>query len=337
MYFIRTADYFRYSVIIFVLALLPSCSDIVQPDWNPQDYTVKKGDTLYSIAWRYEKDFRDIARWNNIDSTYAIYPGQRLTMQPDSAAGTADSEDKEPLLMPSSPEFAPSVEQYPAETIRAESMIVQRGDTLYSIARREGLTHKQLARWNALQPPYSLYPGQALRLRPPAVSASRSNVITAPVQASEPELNMEKYREIVKIPINRSKKINKPLPVKVASWAWPVEGKVLSRFKPNNTANKGIVIAGNTGQAVKASAAGKVVYSGNGLISYGNLVIIKHSNTYLSAYAYNRKLLVKEGDSVSKGQTIAHMGAAESGRSQLHFEIRKNGKPVNPMKYLPKI
>ncbi|MDH5767277.1 MAG: LysM peptidoglycan-binding domain-containing protein, partial [Gammaproteobacteria bacterium] len=75
MYFIRAADYFRYRVIIFVLVLLPGCSDIVQPDWNPQDYTVKKGDTLYSIAWRYEKDFRDIARWNNIDSTYAIYPG----------------------------------------------------------------------------------------------------------------------------------------------------------------------------------------------------------------------------------------------------------------------
>lgn len=315
-------------MLILLLALLQGCGE-VRPDWNPQDYTVKKGDTLYSIAWRYEKDFRDLASWNNIKSPYAIFPGQRLRMEADSKAGTVGNENKQPLIIRSSPKFAPSVNKHPVEAFKAETVTVKKGDTLYSIARREGLTHKQLARWNRLKSPYRLYPGQTLKLRPPGVSVASSK------RAEQPKLR--KQQQNTRNSTKSVKKTEKPLPARVSSWGWPAKGRVLRRFKPGDTARKGIVIAGNRGQSVRASAAGKVVYSGNGLISYGNLVIIKHSNTYLSAYAYNRKLLVKEGELVAKGQTIAQMGSVDKGRSQLHFEIRKNGKPVNPMKYLPKI
>ena len=330
MFGIKISKLILYPLVALSLMIfLQACSE-VRPDWNPQDYSVRRGDTLYSIAWRYEKDFRDLAEWNNIKLPYAIYPGQRLRMQPDSSAGTVGNEDKQPLIIPSSPEYAPSVAKYPVKAITgADTVIVQKGDTLYSIARRQGLTHKQLARWNRLKSPYHLYPKQKLKLRPPATSS------LARVEPHKQKL--QKQSKIIKQRLSSPKKQKSSLPARVSSWNWPVKGRILSGFKSNDTARKGIVIAGNRGQAVKASAAGKVVYSGNGLISYGNLVIIKHSNTFLSAYAYNRKLLVKEGELVAKGQVIAQMGSVDKGRSQLHFEIRKNGKPVNPMKYLPKI
>ncbi len=119
-------------------------------------------------------------------------------------------------------------------------------------------------------------------------------------------------------------------------WQWPVQGKVISTFKRNTVDRKGIKIAAKEGNSVKAAAAGKVVYSGNGLISYGNLVIIKHNRTYLSAYAHNRKLLVKEGQMIKSGQKIAVLGKTGTESPRLYFEIRKNGKPVNPIKYLPR-
>ena len=329
MFGIKISKSFIYPLIVSLLILLQACGE-VRSNWDSQGYSVRRGDTLYSIAWRYEKDFRDLADWNDIQSPYAIYPGQRLRMQPDSSAGTVGNEDKQPLIIPSSPEYAPSVARYPVQAISgADTLIVKKGDTLYSIARRQGLTHKQLARWNRLKPPYHLYPKQKLKLRPPATSAV--------AQIQQRKQNIKKQHEIVKKQPSMTKKAQSALPARVSSWNWPVKGKVLSRFKSNDTARKGIVIAGNRGQSVRASAAGKVVYSGNGLISYGNLVIIKHSNTFLSAYAYNRKLLVKEGELVAKGQVIAQMGSADKERSQLHFAIRKNGKPVNPMRYLPKI
>ncbi|MDH5472767.1 MAG: LysM peptidoglycan-binding domain-containing protein [Gammaproteobacteria bacterium] len=306
---------------------------MARPDWDPQAYTVKRGDTLYSIAWRYEKDFRELAEWNDIKPPYAIYPGQRLAMQPVNTAGTVGSDvndDKELPMLSSAPEIVPAVDKYPVEPVTgAETVIVQKGDTLYSIARSEGFTVKQLARWNALKSPYHLYPNQLIKLTPPAISAITLN--------TPPDTIIKEQKEIIKNEESAPIKTEIILPAKVNSWAWPVKGKILSTFKYNDTGRKGIVIAGNRGQDIRASAAGKVVYSGNGLISYGNLIIIKHSNSYLSAYAYNRKLLVKEGESVVKGQAIAHMGSVDNGRSQLHFEIRKNGKPVNPMEYLPKI
>ncbi len=313
----------KWLLPVFLGGWLTACVPVIR-DWNPQDYTVKKGDTLYSIAWRYEKDYRDIARWNNIDAPYAIYPGQRLSMTPDDADGTIDHAEPEPVVV----EEEPVVEAPPPEPVveidtpkpLPPQIVVEKGDTLYSLARRHDLKVVQIARWNFLKRPYRIHPGQTLRLRPPAVAT-----ISPPVREPGP----------VNKPPPPVAKLEPQLPARVRQWHWPVSGKVIKTFNRRDTSRKGIGIAGNRGEPVKAAADGQVVYSGNGLISYGNLVIIKHSNAFLSAYAYNKTLLVKEGEKVKAGQVIARMGTHDNGRALLHFEIRKNGKPVNPMRYLP--
>ncbi len=311
--------------------LLQGCGGIRDNGWNPQSYTVKNKDTLYSIAWRYEMDFRDLAKWNNIRVPYAIYPGQRLSMAADSAAGTIGHEEKQPIIADSEPiikspvvmvkalkEAAPVVIK---SLQRPAFIVVRKGDTVYSIARYQNLKPQQLARWNALKRPYAIYPGQKLKLRPPQTSHQIAN--SKPVIPSRPPV-----KTIV------AKRTEVKLPKTVKGWQWPVKGRVVKTFSSKDNTRKGIKIAGNRGQTIKAAAKGKVVYSGNGLIGYGNLIIIKHSNTFLSAYAYNRKLLVKEGEQVKSGQAIARMGSVDKGRALLHFEIRKNGKPVNPLRYL---
>ena len=311
-------------------AALYGCTP-VSKHWDPQDYTVKSGDTLYSIAWRYEKDYRDIARWNGITAPYAIYPGQRLTMTPDSAEGTAGHQAPEDIVIEQDAAYEPPpetavVEAPPPEAAQPDHIIVSRGDTLYSLARDNGVKVAQLARWNFIRHPYRIKPGQKLRLHPPSVAVDNVVTESRPADARSPA--------IAAVPDSPAPAVR--LPSRVSKWIWPVGGKVVKTFSQQDTDRKGIGIAGRRGQAVKAAADGQVVYSGNGLISYGNLVIIKHSNAFLSAYAYNRKLLVKEGEAVRAGQTIANMGSAERGRAMLHFEIRKNGKPVNPLRYLPR-
>lgn len=324
-------------VIIFSLlfSLLVGCEQM-PVKWNPQDYTVKRGDTLYSIAWRYEMDFRDIAAWNQISAPYAIYPGQRLRMAPDSFDGTTDRTETviiedaattvEVTEMPVEPPPAAAV-----VITRPAQHMVQKGDTLYSISRQYDLSLAHLARWNALHKTHQIKPGQILRLTPPGIAMVQTqpgsvSVVTAPVSVethSTPAM-------AVKPPVLAE------LPSRVEQWIWPVKGRIIKTFNASDTARKGIGIAGSQGQSVVAAASGRVVYSGNGLISYGNLVIIKHSNDFLSAYAYNKSLLVSEGDFVRAGQAIAHMGVLDNDRAQLHFEIRKDGKPVDPLRYLPR-
>ena len=327
---------FRFIASLVFISLLSACAGLPK-SWDPQAYTVSKGDTLYSIAWKYEKDFSQIAEWNNIPPPYDIFPGQRLIMQPSSKDGTLSSQDRPQVLVDSdtgeSIGDAPAKSSRPLSAIgktprRSKNVTVQKNDTLYGIARREGFSHHQIARWNHLRSPYALKPGQKLRLTPPqhnnksATEAKKSTVSVKPLVENK----------VVAKPIVQ--KAN--LPNKVDKWRWPSKGRVIKTFKSNDTARKGIGIRGRLGQPIKAAAAGTVVYSGNGLINYGNLIIIKHSHSFLSAYAHNKKLLVKEGDSVKPGQTIAKMGSPDSSKAQLHFEIRRNGKPVNPLRYLPK-
>ena len=205
--------------------------------------------------------------------------------------------------------------------------IVERGDTLYSIAFRAGRDYKDVARWNAIAPPYTIFPGQKIILSPaPALAPQpthKKNNIKIKAQPIKHEENKKTEKKIT----NSSKKILK------FSWGWPLKGKIAKNF--SQTGESGIDIAGTLGQPVTAAASGKVVYSGNGLIGYGNLIIVKHNEVFLSAYGRNRKLLVKEGDYVTQGQTIAEVGTIAGEKPSLHFEIRKKGKPVNPMLYLP--
>lgn len=219
---------------------------------------------------------------------------------------------------------------------------VNRGETLVSIALRYGIGYKELADFNGIKPPYTIYPGQPIRVdihaargwadgRNKSAGSSRDGG-GAVGRGKVPEKNSRSLNK-TKNPDLSSKNTFAAGTVK---WQWPASGKLLAQFQGENGLNKGIDINGNLGEPVLAAASGQVVYAGSGLSGYGNLLIIKHSDTFLSAYAHNRNLLVKEGESVKAGQRIADMGSSGTDRVKLHFEIRSDGNPVDPLKYLPK-
>ena len=207
------------------------------------------------------------------------------------------------------------------------------GETLYSIAWRHGLDYKRLASWNKIRPPYTIYAGQRLRLtRPRATSKTYAQRRAAKSTKSTSKSKNSTLNKTAK-KSQTSKKVSKPIK---HEWGWPTKGKVISTYSTKVGGNKGIDIEGKVGQDIFAASSGKVVYSGNGLLGYGNLIIVKHSEQFLSAYAHNKKLLVKEGGAVTRGQKIAELGSTGTKTPKLHFEIRRNGKPVDPLKYLPK-
>jgi lipoprotein NlpD len=205
---------------------------------------------------------------------------------------------------------------------------VRKGDTLYSISFRYGEDYKRLAKMNNIRSPYNIYVGQKIYFKQLKKTASRTKKITKQkVVTKKPTAT----KSVTKKKTTSTSSSNKRL-----SWRWPTKGKVISTYSISSTGRKGIDIAGRSGQQVLAAASGKVVYSGNGLARYGNLLIIKHNDVYLSAYAHNKTLLVKEGEYVKVGQKIAKLGRSGTQRDQLHFEIRRNGKPVDPLRFLPK-
>lgn len=241
----------------------------------------------------------------------------------------------------------------PAET--SSIYVVQAGDTLYSIAFQNGLDYMEVAKQNGLKDPTSIQIGQKLRLIVPAeevVSEVTAPVVTRVPRAGEIK-NQPKVGRLLYTPQALAKaehlQDDEPAVTSVASapptptsvedgveWGMPTRGKVIAGYSKTDN-RKGVDIAGAKGQPILASASGKVVYSGSGLRGYGKLVIIKHNATFLSAYAHNDRLLVKEGQSVRKGQKIAEMGNSDADQVKLHFEIRRMGKPVDPAKYLPLI
>lgn len=214
---------------------------------------------------------------------------------------------------------------------RGKTHIVQKGDTLYSIAWRYGLDYVRLAQINRIRKPYTIYAGQRLKLAGvPARLSSQSKASSdkpAPKNAAKPKT------------VYASKPVSKPKPAFTASrlnWSWPVNGRVISKFSLSGSVNKGIDIEAKAGTQVKAAEAGSVVYAGGNLRGYGKLVIIKHDDAFLSAYGNNESLLVKEGETVAKGQAIAKVGANDAKVEMLHFEIRRQGRPEDPIRHLPK-
>jgi lipoprotein NlpD len=195
-----------------------------------------------------------------------------------------------------------------------DAHIVRRGETLFSIAWRYGKDPADVARWNQLGDGSLIHPGDVIRLAPRSGSAARSGS-----SSSRPP-----PKALPKVP-------TQPPP----PWSWPANGRVSVEFGGKPGTGTGILIDGKVGQAITSAASGRVVYAGSGLIGYGKLIILKHNDTYLSAYGYNASLLVKEGESIKKGQRIATMGEGPERKARLHFEIRRNGKPVNPRQYLP--
>ncbi|WP_221801696.1 peptidoglycan DD-metalloendopeptidase family protein [Oceanobacter mangrovi] len=214
---------------------------------------------------------------------------------------------------------------------------VRKGDTLYSIAWRYGLNHKDLARANGIYSPYTIYPGQKIDVRNVDVKAEEVKKPVTVVRVSDPSLIASKPETSVTTDAQTSQS---PPIVPVAeqplSWVWPVPGVIMAQFSTQKPVNKGIDLSGSLGESVAAAAAGTVVYAGQGLRGYGNLVIIKHDDTFLSAYAHASRILVNEQEVVKAGQTIAETGSTGTTEVKLHFEIRKNGNPVDPLLYLPK-
>jgi len=202
---------------------------------------------------------------------------------------------------------------------------VKKGDTLYSISWRYGMDYKTLAKINNIAPPYKIYVGQKLRFK----SYRQATTTVAKAQTTQPQ--PPKYQ-----PSKSTNTTVKTTGNQALKWHWPTQGKIVSTYSKSAAGRKGLDIVGKSGQSIVAAASGKVVYSGNGLPRYGNLMIIKHNEVYLSAYAHNKTLLFKEGDYVKAGQKIATMGNTGTQSTQLHFEIRRNGKPVDPMRFLPK-
>ncbi|WP_095077914.1 peptidoglycan DD-metalloendopeptidase family protein [Pseudomonas sp. Irchel s3h17] len=224
--------------------------------------------------------------------------------------------------------------------------VVRKGDTLFSIAFRYGWDYKALAARNNIPAPYTIRPGQTIRFDGRSGSTSNQTVTSSTTTTSSsgkltvtrsPASGSSAGTKSA-APSVANKSASAPLPPAGPApkgWGWPSNGILIGKFSSNGSLNKGIDIAGDLGQPVLAASDGTVVYAGSGLRGYGELVIIKHSDTYVSAYGHNRRLLVREGQQVKVGQTIAEMGSTGTDRVKLHFEIRRQGKPVDPLQFLP--
>ena len=258
-------------------------------------YTVKKGDTLYGIALDHGLDYKDLVAWNGIGNPNLIMVGQQLRVKAPTLPAGSEVAVAKPIAT------ASGVEKRSLDGVGANTDSFKRepkaGKEAYS---DQVLAQAQKSSDSPLKP-----------AEPVAVAKAEPRPEAKPEQKpGEPAASADDI-----------------------AWIWPVNGKIIGNFSEG--ASKGVDIAGKAGDPVKAAGDGKVVYSGTGLRGYGKLVIVKHNGTFLSAYAHNQAVLVKEGDSVSKGQKIAEMGNTDADQVKLHFEIRRQGKPIDPLKYLP--
>lgn len=284
-------------------------------DWRPDTYIVKKGDTLFSIGLEYGFEYKEIAAANNINEPYTILIGQKLNLS-SLKAKSEIAENGQPaqnqtedgvVLTPIGAEMAviatksPEIKSTEAKPIQAAvTPILSEPKALretYSLEAFNKTTSVKMAENKAVET------NKAIEPKPVESNASDSK--TTEVKAGDDEAMV---------------------------WAWPTKGRVVASF--NEAANKGLDIGGSTGQAINAASSGKVIYSGSDLRGYGKLVIIKHNKTYLSVYAHNSKIIVKEGQTVALGQKIAEMGNTDSNSIKLHFEIRRLGKSIDPARYL---
>lgn len=277
-------------------------------DWRPSSYVVKKGDTLYKIGLEFGYDYKEIAAANNLTPPYAIKVGQSVILPSANGNGNSaptakpntDSEDGV-VTTPIKTENAPTATPTDAKpTSSVVTPILSQPKAMREIYSVEAYNRKPSK------------PADTAVLKPTDTAAKPSNQEVATTKPTEIKSTDDD----------------------AMSWVWPTNGKIIGNF--NEAANKGIDIAGTAGQSIVASSSGKVIYSGSDLRGYGKLVIIKHNKTYLSVYAHNSKILVKEGQIVASGQKIAEMGNTDANTVKLHFEIRQQGKSVDPVKFLNK-
>ena len=273
-------------------------------------YHVEKGDTLYSIAFRNKVDFRDLASWNGIASPYTIWPGQELRLSPPGNKPAAEpAHSAAPVVAAVTP---------PAHAGSTPPPAPQPG--FQGVTEAEAKPPAAPAPATTTNTPVVVAGKPAESVVPVAQPAAPANTPPPPVE------NPSAATPIVATGATRN--------AGGITWRWPADGSLIKKFSSGD-AIPGIEIAGKGGDPVRAAADGVVVYSGNGLVGYGELVIIKHSDSFLSAYGHNRKRLVKEGEKVKAGQVVAEMGSSGATRDELQFQIRRDGNPVDPLQYLP--
>lgn len=289
------------------------------PSAQPETYVVKRGDTLYSIALDQGVDWRDLAAWNQMSDPTKLSVGQSLVVRRPGAGAAADGPVTVSPVAPSQPiAVRPLGADAPSGAAPAAGAAAAAAGALRTEPKGVRLPYsdENLA---------ALQRSDAARAAAPARPEAPPPV-AAPAPRPEPP-------PVAKIEPAPTPKPEPDGPEERVDWSWPTAGRVVANF--NGAGNKGLDIGGRVGDPVYASAGGKVVYSGEGIPAYGKLVIIRHNGTYLSAYAHNSQILVKEGQSVSKGQKIAELGSSGADSTKLHFEIRRLGKPVDPLQYLP--
>jgi lipoprotein NlpD len=274
-----------------------------EPDWRPPTHLVKKGDTLYAIALEYGYDYKELAEINGIAPPYLIRIGQTLKL-----ASPPTQESQAVVVTPLKPSASISDSRVPLPA-----------------------NDKLKTQPKPVKIPWTAEAENAIKPEPAPVRVASVPVVQ---DTKPPEIRPAESKP-TPVAVSDDKKPVQSAPAEDddLDWAWPSKGKLVASFNENNN-SKGIDIAGKSGQAVLAAESGKVVYSGSGLRGYGKLVIIKHNKTFLSAYAHNSQILVKEGQSITKGQRIAEMGNSDADQTKLHFEIRRLGKPVDPLRYL---
>lgn len=274
-------------------------------DWRPDSHIVKKGDTLFGIGLEYGLDYKEVAAANHIEPPYPIKIGQKLDLssfktKPATTVEASTTEDGV-IVTPMKTEPVVTGDKTATETKPAPSAVTP-----------------VLTEPKAIREPYSL---EALNRATPT-----------PITAKPTEAKPTEAKPADTKPADTKPDSASPADDESITWTWPTQGKVVAGF--NEASNKGIDIAGTTGQAIQAASSGKVIYTGSDLRGYGKLVIVKHNKTYLSVYAHNSKIVAKEGQTVAAGQKIAEMGNTDSSTVKLHFEIRRLGKSVDPAKYL---
>ncbi|AXY00322.1 LysM peptidoglycan-binding domain-containing protein [Vibrio alfacsensis] len=301
----------RFSIICLLAAGLIGCaahspapvsslnkdySSVERGSYRGSYYEVKKGDTLYFIAYVTDRDVKELVRYNDLTAPYTIFPGQKLKLWAPKYVSPKFGHKVEPVVVP-------VVAKKPAPVSKPTTVAKSSNSSKSSTQKPTKTTTNVVKK----QPPKTV--------------------------------EQSKSKEYVGTKVNQNVKPKPPVTTaksdKVSKWLWPTKGRVISNFSAGEQGNKGIDIAGQRGQSIVSTAPGTVVYSGNALRGYGNLIIVKHNDNYLSAYAHNDRLLVSEGQSVTGGQKIATMGSSGSKSVKLHFEIRYQGKSVNPKRYLP--
>ncbi|HEZ5158955.1 TPA: peptidoglycan DD-metalloendopeptidase family protein [Neisseria meningitidis] len=329
----------------------PAVSGTYVPSYAPVDinaatHTIVRGDTVYNISKRYHISQDDFRAWNGMtDNTLSI--GQIVKVKP---AGYAAPKAAAVKSRPAVPAAAQPLVQSAPVDINAATHTIVRGDTVYNISKRYHISQDDFRAWNGMTD-NMLSIGQIVKVKPAGYAAPKTSAVESrpavpaavqtPVKpAAQPPVQSAPQPAA---PAAENKAVPAPAPQSPAAspsgtrsvggivWQRPTQGKVVADFGGNN---KGVDIAGNAGQPVLAAADGKVVYAGSGLRGYGNLVIIQHNSSFLTAYGHNQKLLVGEGQQVKRGQQVALMGNTDASRTQLHFEVRQNGKPVNPNSYI---